>query len=188
MHFFAYLIAFQPLVYIAAFIGMIVEGDAFLFAAGFITQSKVFNPVIMWTVLVAGAIVGDILWYKLGHRLDSAVWKPARWFGRLAKPFDRHVETRPFHTLFISKFAYGLHHAIVMRAGALRVDINRFIKLDVITSILWVTIIGGLGYFSGASFIYVKKHLRFAEVGLLIALAVFLLLERVIAWQIKKRL
>ena len=60
--FFSYLIAWQPIGYLAAFIGMIVEGDAFLFAAAFITQSGVFNPFIMWVTLISGAVIGDVLW------------------------------------------------------------------------------------------------------------------------------
>jgi len=186
--FFSYLIAWQPIGYLAAFIGMIVEGDAFLFAAAFITQSGVFNPFIMWATLVSGAVIGDVLWYKLGHRLENSESRPVRWIGRIAKPFDQRLVSRPIHTLFVSKFVYGIHHAIVMRAGALSVNLREFIRYDTISSVLWVTIIGGLGYFSGASFIYVRHSIRFAEVGLLIALVVFITLERLVAWQMKKRL
>lgn len=182
-----YLALWAPVGYLTIFLGMIFEGDLVLFTAAFLTRTGAFNPILMIVTVFSGVIIGDLLWYKLGARLNEGSFLQ-RAASRLGKPFDRHLLARPLHTIFISKFVYGIHHAVLMRAGALGLDKKKFIKDDLISSFWWVTVVGGLGYFSSASFDIVKHYLRSFELFLLVGVLGFILLERLITWQLKKNL
>ncbi|MBI4121622.1 MAG: VTT domain-containing protein [Candidatus Ryanbacteria bacterium] len=181
-----YLFAVEPLIYIGAFLGMVVEGEAALFAAAFIAEEGMLNPLLMWFVLVAGTVVGDALWYKLGKYVAQRRPRISAWIAHATKLFEHRLEARPMQTLFITKFVYGIHHLIVMRAGALNINLRTMLKNDCASSAIWVTLVGGIGYFSGTWFALARQYVRFAEVGLLIGLLLFLTLERAVAWVVKQ--
>ena len=167
-----YLSSWEHFAYAIGFLGMIVEGEAILFTAAFLANQGAFNPIFIFGVLFAGVITGDLFWYWLGLRLQTSNSFVKRWAERIGKPFDRHLVHRQFRTIFISKFTYGFHHPILMRAGALKVNVRNYLKNDVIASLIWMLIIGGLGYFSSASFLLVRRYVKFAEISLLLVLVV----------------
>ncbi|MBI1755382.1 VTT domain-containing protein [Candidatus Azambacteria bacterium] len=185
-----YLVLWKPLGYALLGAGMMVEGDATLFTAAFLTQQGFFDPgdMLFWTL--SGALAGDIIWYYLGVRFTNAAPSSlvARFVNRLAKPFDGHLIKRLFHTIFISKFTYGIHHALLMRAGMLGITIRDYMLAAFPATILWFVIIVAIGYAFGESFLLLKHYLRFAEIALLAALILFFVLEHFISVRSKKKL
>lgn len=167
--------------YIIIFLAMIVEGDPFLFSAFFLANEGVFGIATLSIVIFCGVLVGDLLWYWLGIKIDKHSSKLAGWAEKVASPFDEHLISRTFHTIFISKFTYGTYHAILVRAGMLRFPIRRFIGYDAISTIVWMMVVGGLGYFSSYSFSLIKQYLKIAEVGLLIGVLFFVFLSKYIS-------
>jgi len=167
--------------YIIIFLAMIVEGDPFLFSAFFLANEGVFGIATLSIVIFLGVLVGDLLWYWLGIKIDKQNSKLMVWAEKVAAPFDEHLISRTFHTIFISKFTYGTYHAILVRAGMLRFPIRRFIGYDAISTIVWMAVVGGLGYFSSYSFSLARQYLKIAEVGLLIGVLGFIFLSRYIS-------
>lgn len=107
----------------------------------------------------------------------------------MTAPFDGHILESPFRIVFISKFIYNMHHIVLMRSGILKLPYKKFVRYDFFSSLIWIAIVGGLGYFSGVSFNLVKRNLKFAEFALLGGLAIFLLLEfAVVKLGLKKKL
>lgn len=181
---FHYLVFWRPLGYLIIFLGMILEGETLLFITGFLTHGKLFDIGDVLLIAMSGVLIGDLFWYWLGKILDPASFL-ARRLEKIAVHFDRHLMARPFRTIFISKFAYGLNHALLLRAGALRIRTGDFIVSDFPAAILWVLAVGGLGYFSSASFFLVRHYLRFAELALLLGLIIFILIINL--WRISLR-
>lgn len=178
----------RPLGYLAVFVGMVFEGDAALFTAAFLTHQGLFDVGDMALVVFAGVFVGDLLWYQAGIWLSHT---PSysfvrRWLERITARFDSHLSKRLWHTLFVSKFAYGLHHPILMRAGAIGVPPRRFLGSDILATLLWVAIVGALGYGASASG-SVLHRLRFAERTFLFGLIIFFLIEWLIRRNAKRR-
>lgn len=181
-----YLTLWAPLGYGVVFIGMILEGDIIVFTAAFLTHLGAFHPLSIFAVMMSGVLVGDLLWYRLGETLSEKSFLQ-RISRSVAGSLDTHILERPFHTIFLSKFIIGAHHAVLMRAGALHFDKKKFFQFDCISSLLWIGIVGGLGYFSSASFVALK-NLRHLELGLLLALLVFIFLERITTFFLQKSL
>lgn len=177
---FHYLTFWEPLAYILIFLGMMIEGDTVLFVAAFLTHQGILHPFPMLLTALWGMILGDNLWYTLGFRLRNASTFLNRWAEKLAQPFDEHLKNHPLRTIFISKFTYGVGHAIFFRAGAIRIRWRKLEQSDILATIFWMAIVTGLGYFSSASFSLVKRYLRFGEVALLLGLIIFFTLEHLI--------
>jgi len=166
-----------PAIYALIFIAMIVEGDASLFATAFLAHEGILDPAITLIVVYVGVTAGDILWYLLGVRMSGMKGRLAHKIERLAKPFDRQLSSRPVHLIFVSKFTYGIHHAILARAGMLRMNFKRFIEIDLLGNTLWVAVVGGLGYFLSLSLPLLRHYFRFVEVGLFFGLLLFIFLQ-----------
>lgn len=174
LHFF---LAAKPLAYPVIFVGMMIEGDIFLFTTAFLTSAGFFELWKVALVAVAGALIGDLIWFWLGQRFMNSSELIQRWADRVASPFDAHLRDRPFHTIFLSKFVYGLHRLLLARAGNSGMKFDLFVRLDLVAITLWMLAVGGLGYFSGASIQLIRHYLKFTEVALGLGLVFFLALQ-----------
>lgn len=163
-----------PLAYIVIFLGMVFEGDILLFTVAFLAQQGVFNPFQLVIVVLAGVLAGDYGWYLVGVRIVPKFSRLARWVEHIAQPIDQHLTNRQLRTITISKFAYSIHHPILMRAGILRLDAKKLMQNDVVASFVWIAVVGGLGYFSSLSVGLFRHYIKYAEIGLLIGLVLFL--------------
>ncbi len=175
--------------YAAVFIGLILEGDTVLFIAAFLTHQGLFDIWYLLLTVFSSVIIGDILWYIVGyHTRDSRFWL-FRWAHGIGRHFDRYLTKRPLYTIFISKFTYGVHHLILMRAGVVNISLKDFIRKDIIATLVWVAIVGGLGYFSGFSFYLLRRYIRLTEIGFLAIMVALLFLEHfIINRKLKKNL
>ncbi len=185
-----YLTIWEPLGYIVIFIGMMFEGDTVLFTAVFLAHQGYlsFLPAIL--AALWGMILGDNLWYTLGVKMRFGQKFPiaAQWAEKLAKPFDEHLRQNPFRTIFLAKFTYGFNRAIITRAGMLNIKWKKLEESDILATLLWMAIVGVIAYFSSASLSYLKDYLKYGEVALFIGIVFFIILERIISAQSKKRL
>lgn len=184
--FISYLLLYKPLGYLLIFLGMVVEGEAVFFIAAFLAHQGYFDFGDMALVLIGGAFTGDILWYELGRRIRNSGSSFSKWIYRVTDPFDEHILSRPMRTIFISKFLYGLNRATLVRAGMLHISFRAFIKSDVPALLLWLLIVGTLAYLFGASFLILKRYVRYVEVGILLGLALFFFLLKAVVRPAKK--
>lgn len=181
-----YLLIWKPLGYFLVFFGMFFEGDILLYTASFVTFQGLVNFHMMLLTTLMGVILGDLTWFWIGQRYKNSKILTNHWINRLAKPFDQQLQQRTFRTILVSKFIYGLHHAILIRAGALNLPKKYFFKIDLISNAIWISIIGLLGYFSSASFSLIKNYLYYAEVAIFAGMIFFFIFWHYISHLVKK--
>ncbi len=167
---FYYLIIWAPLGYILGALGMLVEGDLIWFTLSFLTSLGFFRLDLILLAVFLGIFINDSLLFLIGRTINRWPQVIRLWAEKIARPFDRHFQARTLQTLLISKFAYGVHKPILIRFGMIGVSYWQFVKADILAIVLWMAVIGSLGYFSGLSFFLVKSYLHYAEVGLLVGL------------------
>jgi len=167
---------------------MMIEGDMTLFAVAFLASQNFFNPLKVSIVVFLGVIIGDILWYWAGKKFKGSSFFVIRWASRVTRPFDDHLKKRTFRTIFLSKFAYGLHHILLSRAGSINVNFRKFLIKDIISSVVWIAVIGSIGYFSGYWFSYFQKYLRYVEVGAVLVLIIFFNVDRLISIILRRKI
>lgn len=184
-----YLTASSTLAYIIVALGMFIEGDIVLFSAGFVASLGYLDLGNLAMTVFIAMIFGDALWYTFGKGIRHATgnWLN-RWVSKVTAPFDAHIKERPFHTIFLSKFAYGFHHAILLRAGSLKIPYHNLLRADIVATFVWMIIVGGLGYASGSWLPRGEDYLRSAGFILLAGIFIFILGEQIVVRQTKKRL
>jgi membrane-associated protein len=184
-----YIAFWKPLAYAILFFGMIIEGEAFLFIAAFLSAQGFLDTGAALFFLFTGVQLGDSFWYWLGHKINHSDTRVGRWLVKLTGPFDGHLKEKTLRTIVLSKFIVGFHHFILARAGVLKINFYKFLKYDFFSNIIWIAIVGGLGYFSGTYFLLVKHFFRFAEYGLIGGLLFYFILNfLVVKYSIKKKL
>lgn len=177
---FSYLVEWEPFVYPLIFIGMIFEGDLILFSAAFLIYQGILHPAPLIMTVLWGMLLGDNLWYTLGLKFRNRYPSLNAWAEKLVAPLDEELKNRLFRTIFVSKFTYGIRSAIFFRAGTLKIRWRKIEPADILATLVWMLIIGGLGYLAGASFAPFKKYLRFGEIALLLGLIIFFVLEHLL--------
>lgn len=171
------------------FAAMIFEGEIFLFAAAFLASQGFLNLELTFLAIFAGATAGDSFWYWLGHKINHTDTCVSRWLVSRTGQFDDHLMNNSLRTIFISKFVYGAHHLMMVRAGVIKLRFKEFFKDDFLANLAWVVIIGGLGCLSGASFRYIKHYLKFTEYALFLGLVAFLAIDFLVGkYGLKKKI
>jgi membrane protein DedA with SNARE-associated domain len=177
--FLQFLVIWPPLGYVLIFLGTALEGDITLFVAAFLTSAGLFDPLTAVIVALVGTLAGDILWYEAGkhvHKLPHFIaTRVARW----SAPIDAKLITHPLHTIFLTKFAFGgVHHVVLLRSGALRIPLSRFLKIDIPSILIWFVIVGTLGYFLGFYAPLLSELIKYGEVVIIAAIALIIFAQR----------
>ncbi len=189
--FLAQIVSVGIIAYPIIFVSMMIEGDVVIFISFFLVSSGILDPATTFLVVFFGTIIGDTLWYHVGLTSEPKN-KLSLWIlnssSKLTSKFDNHIKEKTFRAVFVSKFTYGFHHLILLRAGIIKTNFRKFIEIDILATIIWIIIIGSLGYASGASFELIKHKLEHSELGVLAAVIIFIIIGEIISKILRKKI
>jgi membrane-associated protein len=148
-----------------------LPGDSLLFAAGALAANPEmgFNILILWTVLMIAAVLGDTVNYWIGQAVGTKVFKDD---ARILKTAYL-LKTQEFFakyggkTIILARFMPIVRTYAPFVAGASRMDYPKFLLYNVIGALLWVTSMLFAGYFFGAV-PFVKKNFEVVVVAIVI--------------------
>lgn len=172
--------------YLVIFFGMFFEGEMLLFAAFYIARQGYLDIGDTYIIATCGAIIGDILWYYVGPLANTDRFRLTRYFRRVAAPVDGIIAREPFIALVISKFTYGFHRITILRTRPAGIPIYSFLRMDVPALFVWTATIAVFGYAFAESLVFFKEYIKFAEVGLLIAILIFVGIAHIISMRSKE--
>jgi len=177
-------------IYSLIFLLMFIEGgDATLLTTGFLIKLRYLNPFYAIPTLLSGAILRDIILYKIGKKYGEKFILKCGKFLLIGPGTMQKIETRlknnPRKTIFFSKFIYGLNHIAIIAVGTSKMDFRRFLKINILTIFIWAAILLGLGYFLGHSFRVVRHYIKDIGIFFIIILIIFFLSEALIRKSIK---
>ena len=175
------------LFYVALALGMSVEGELLLFAAAFAAWNGLLDPVLVAIASASGIFLGTVGWYALGVWLTERTrFRPVRLLMRATRRFTDQLGRRPARTLFLSSFVYGLYRPTQIRAGMMGMDIRRYLKLAVPTSVAWIMVVVGLAWIASVTVAPVLKYFRYFEIALLIGVLGFIAFQALLGLTVRK--
>ncbi len=154
--------------YLVVFLGVMLEnaalpvpGEAILLAAGFFAAQGQLNLVMVISVAIVGAILGDNWGYLLGCKAGRPfLIRYGRWLfltrpklDEIQKFFQAHGEK----TILIARFITGLRVVAALLAGISHMNWWRFFAYNSAGAVMWATVMGSLGYFFGESWTILGK-------------------------------
>ncbi|MFA4871819.1 MAG: DedA family protein [Patescibacteria group bacterium] len=152
--------------YIFVFFGTIIGGEVVILAASFLAFLGFFNIFTVMAVALAGTILSDSLWYYIGFRGKDFISKyveffylPKIKFGFFQRNFNHHYG----RFLIFSKFIYGTRTATMIASGHQQVGYKKFLKYNLIGTVIWLIVVVGLGYLMGFSWRYLDRYSDYAR-------------------------
>lgn len=168
------------LAYGALFVAMLIEGEVFLIIAGMLASLRALDfGDVLWVAFV-GVLLGDAFWYAFGMFI---VWTEklaflSRWAEKSVLIFLPRFREKPFLSIFLSKFIYGVNHGVLVLSGVMRVSFSLFMKAEAVASFVWVATYAVAGYMFGhAAVVFTRKASHFTLLIVLFVVA-FILLQK----------
>ncbi len=141
--------------YLLLFMGIVIEGPILMVASGILILAGFFDPYVALPIIIAGDLVGDIIWYYIGYFFaEPFLKKYGKFFKLTPEIFLKAKELfNKYHVkiLLISKLTvgFGMSLATLMAAGATHVPLKKYISLNFLGEIILVSILLSVGYFFG---------------------------------------
>jgi membrane protein DedA with SNARE-associated domain len=162
-----------------------IEGPAVTVFAGFLAAQGLFDIAGVYAVAVLGDLIGDVMYYAVG-RWASRRWmvqpkanRRGRWAARLHQRVSvlaPRIRTRAGAMLLFGKLTHSAGFAVLLAAGAARVDLRRFLAFNLLGTLPKVLVLVLLGYWFGRLYAAWQGDLRLAGlVGFVLAASALLL-------------
>lgn len=134
-------------------LGLPLPGLALLVVAGALAGGGMLGVPLILLAAVAGALIGDLVWYALGRWRGRPVLgflcrlslNPDTCVGNTERFFLRHG----MPTLLVAKFLPGLNTIAPPLMGTLRAGLGRFLAYDTGGAVIFAVVTVGVGYVLG---------------------------------------
>ena len=150
------------------FVGFFLPGDSLLFTAGALAAQGHFSIVLLNTLLIVAAIVGDTVGYWFGRKMGPALFsRPKSLFFNPAHLRRAHdfYETHGGKTIVLARFMPIIRTFAPVVAGMGKMEYGRFLAFNVFGGIGWVLSMTFAGYFLG-QVAFVQRHFEAVILGI----------------------
>lgn len=177
--------------YLLLFPLAVFEGPIITVVAGLLVTAGIFNPVLVYIVVVAGDIVGDSFWYAVGRFGGGSFTRTIeKIFGIKKENIEKakeKMENNRFKMTMLSKLIHGVGFAGMIAAGAVRVSYPLFVLACLVVTLGQVAVFLALGLLFGHAYKQIGAYLDYFAgamiVGALLALTFFIWYR----WRTKKK-
>ena len=165
--------SYGQLVYFVIFIVIFCEtglvflpflpGDSLIFAAGAFAAIGQLNIFVLYAILIMAAVLGDTANYEIGKHFGRKILEYKKFKlvkDEHLKKADEFVAKYGSKAVFLARFIPIIRTIVPFVVGMGKLEYSKFIKVNAIGGVLWVTLFLGLGYFFGNMEI-VKSHFSF---------------------------
>lgn len=144
------------------FLLVVIEGEIALIFSGIAVHLHILHLFPLLPVLFVGAVVKSIVWYYIGVWLAHYFPRSHifEYLTRKVQAFLPHFKDRPFWSIFISKFIYGINHFTLVFCGYTKTHFKTYFKAEFISSIFWVAIYFLLGLILSYAALAISHDLR----------------------------
>jgi membrane-associated protein len=171
--------SYGQLVYFVIFIVIFCEtglvflpflpGDSLIFAAGAFAGAGSLNIFILYAILIVAAVLGDTVNYEIGKHFGRKIleYKKIKFIkDEHIQKADAFVAKHGSKAVFLARFIPIIRTIVPFIAGMGNLEYKKFVKVNAIGGILWVTLFLGLGYFFG-NIELVKSNFSFIILGII---------------------
>jgi len=179
-----FVIFYQTFAYIILFLGMIFEGEIILLFAGILLYLGAINLIPTIILASAGLVSKSFIAFNLGSFIQRK-FPNSRFIKYIDKKIDYFLpdfQEKPFWSIFISKFLVGLNNFTLIFSGYLKLKFRTYIKAEIFSNILWLSLILSLGYFFSYTAISITKEVKKFTVLVILFIFAFIILEKIVTF------
>lgn len=156
--------------YIALFLYSFGGGMLAIGIAGVFSSTGDLNILTVIIVAATSNFLGDMfLFYLARNNKAYAKEMMAKYKRKIALS---HLMMRKYGkwVIFIQKYLYGIKTLVPLAMGLTKYDMKKFIFFNVLASILWGVVVGGLAYILGQVFLDSLEEYKYLGVVVILSL------------------
>ncbi len=173
----------QVLVYGVIYLGLLFEGEFTLISTGILAHLGALNLWVSLIFVLLGGLSKTLIGYALGEFLHKK-FNRHKFFQYIQKRVYRLLpkfKTRPFWSIFISKFIMGANHLVIIFSGYEKIDYKKFLKTEIFSTIIWAPFLLSLGYFFSYAALRLSHNVWKFLVVVLILFTIFVLFDKLVS-------
>ncbi len=148
-----------------------LPGDSLLFAAGAFAAAGRLDPWVMAASLLAAAVLGDTVNYRIGRRAGRLVSENGASLRLPIRPShiaktQRYYERYGAKTVVLARFIPIVRTIAPFVAGVGKMEVKTFMAYNVIGGALWTALGLSAGYFFG-NVPFVKRHFELVVLAII---------------------
>jgi membrane protein DedA with SNARE-associated domain len=139
----------------------VIEGPLVTAISGFLSARGYFDWYWALCLLVAGDVIGDLIYYWIGRSAGGPLARFGSRFGLRCLPspeLQHDLRHNASKMLVIGKWTHTLGFFVLTGSGMLRVPLARFFLVNLIASIPKTLVLFGVGYFAGHDYRFFERH------------------------------
>jgi membrane protein DedA with SNARE-associated domain len=157
-------------------LGLPFPEDGILLLSGFLTAHQLIKPLPAFLVIYSGLLTTDFLLYSVGKKYGRRLVEHKRFQriitnDRLAKLEEKFKKWGAL-VVFFGRHLLGLRAQIFLVAGVMRISWKKFLMVDATSTLLTITLWGGLGYAGGNSIQTLRKDITRIETIIVVTLTI----------------
>ncbi len=153
----------------------IIEGPIVTIGAGFLVTLGVFNPLVVYVIMVIGDIIGDAGVYFIGYH-GKKLLKYFRVTEEKLEKAKEYFRKNHHKALAMSKLVHGLGFTGLIAAGALHVPYKRYFITCASISVVQSAVMLAIGVLFGHAYVQIGKYLNFYAAGASVLVLVIILI------------
>ena len=174
----------QVLAYLFIFIGLIFEGDLFLISTGILVHLGALNLWLTILFVLLGVLSKTFLGYALGELIHKKFnkYKLFIYMQKRVYAFLPRFKTKPFWSIFISKFIYGANNIAIIFSGYENIDYKNFLKAEISATIIWAPLLLFLGSFFSYTALRISHGTSKFLLIILALFTIFVFFDKLVSW------
>jgi membrane protein DedA with SNARE-associated domain len=157
---------------IVVYLGVIIEGESVLIAAGFLAHQGVMNPFAVFLAAFAGSLTGDQLLFYAGRYFGTSRLVQRQMARPLFASLLARVQRNPVLFTLSVRFIYGARTIGPMALGVAGVRPLLYTALNVVAAAIWAALFTLIGYLCGQTIEQLAGRLHGPEMKIAIAAAI----------------
>lgn len=173
----------QILTYGIIYVGLIFEGELFIISTGILVHLGALNFWFALLFVLLGAFTKTFIGYSLGeflfkrfnnHKLFIYIQK--RVYSILPK-----FKTKPFWSIFASKFIMGANHIVIIFSGYEKIDFRKFLKAEIFATIIWAPLLLIIGYLFSYTALHISREIWKFLLVVLVLFMIFIVFDKLVS-------
>jgi len=174
----------QVIAYAIIYFGLIFEGEFFVIFTGILAHLGALNLWISLACILLGSLTKTFLGYKLGEFLFKKFnhHKIFKYLQKRVYNILPKFKTKPFWSIFISKFIMWANNVVVIFSGYEKIDFKKFFKAETLATIIWAPLLLLLGYFFSYTALHVSEEIWKFLMVIMVLFTIFILFDKLVSW------
>ena len=135
--------------YVALAVGCLLEGETVLVMAGYAAHRGLLSWPMVFAVAAIFSFAGDQMWFQIGRHYGQRLIERFTLLRERLPWLQARVGAHPEALVLGIRFMVGLRTVGPILMGCGLVPPGRFLWLNLLGALLWVTVFASAGYFFG---------------------------------------